>query len=423
MNKRRLKFVGPGSLSRWTIGLVVSPGGGRLDGAAIAGYGKGVDLRAEAHASDSIMIPQDTVDLLSQTIRGSGGFSMESLIRLREELGEVQAELIARLPQKAGISPSRIVAVSVHDPGCWFGSSGSPGYIGLCDPARLAELTGMNIIDAFAARDLAARGQGGPISALAKWFLLKDRKKNRALLDLGHTIELGFFPADSDSMASGRVLAFEVGPGMRLLDHLARQLTGNEHDFDPGGRLAVQGRKIEPLLEHWLADSYFDRPLPRWSPRGVQPERFLNEAVQMAVDNDWSVRDLLCTATHLLAESIALALRRCLPEEDSIDELILTGGGRHNGMLLRELSARVPDIKLLGCDELGFSEREIEPSAVALLAHFYLDQIPGNSTSITGTDLPRVLGRLTPGSPQNWRRLFSQLSDATPTMRPLRAAM
>ena len=77
---------------------------------------------------------------------------MESLIHLREELAEVQAELIVGLPQKAGISPSRIVAVSVHDPGCWFGSSGSPGYIGLCDPARLAELTGMNIIDAFAAR-------------------------------------------------------------------------------------------------------------------------------------------------------------------------------------------------------------------------------------------------------------------------------
>jgi hypothetical protein len=35
--------------------------------------------------------------------------------------------------------------------------------------------------------------------------------------------------------------------------------------------------------------------------------------------------------------SVALALRKALPEDAALDEIIVTGGGRHNGMLLREI--------------------------------------------------------------------------------------
>ena len=58
----------------------------------------------------------------------------------------------------------------------------------------------------------------------------------------------------------------------------------------------------------------------------------------MAVESGWSVRDLLCTATHFIAETVALALRKTLPEDAALDELIVTGGGQHNGMLLREIA-------------------------------------------------------------------------------------
>ena len=84
--------------------------------------------------------------------------------------------------------------------------------------------------------------------------------------------------------------------------------------------------------------SLLPAPLPRWHPRGVRPERFLTDALQLAVESGWSVRDLLCTATHFIAETVALALRKTLPEDAAVDELIVTGGGQHNGMLLREIA-------------------------------------------------------------------------------------
>jgi anhydro-N-acetylmuramic acid kinase len=233
---------------------------------------------------------------------------------------------------------------------------------------------------------------------------------------------MSYLPRDRRGHGASRILSFEVGPGMRMLDQLTRRLTGGEHDYDPGGRLAVQGRRIAELHEHWLTDPYFRRPLPRWQPRGVRPERFLLDAMRTAVDRGWSVRDMLCTATHFIAETIALAVRRCLPGDTKVDEIVLTGGGQHNGMLLREIATRLPEIPITRMGQFGPSGEALVPACIALLALFHLDEVPANLSAVTGTEVPRVLGRLTPGSPQSWKRLLAELTTRRPATRPLRAA-
>jgi hypothetical protein len=60
---------------------------------------------------------------------------------------------------------------------------------------------------------------------------------------------------------------------------------------------------------------------------------------------------------------------------------------------------------------------------VALLGLLHLDQIPANATGITGARIPRVLGRLTPGSLTNWNRLVRELANARPSVVALRSAM
>jgi anhydro-N-acetylmuramic acid kinase len=311
----------------------------------------------------------------------------------------------------------------------------------------LAEGTGLNVIDAFPARDLAQGGLGGPIDAVAQWLLLKDPARGRVLLDLGRTVRMTYLPPARLRDAASRILAFEVGPGTAMLDQLAQRFTGGQHRFDPGGSLAVQGRQIPELVQHWLRDPYFDAPLPRWHPHGIRPERFLADALRLAVDRGWSVRDLLCTATHFVAESVAQTLRRRLPEDDRVDEILVAGGGQHNGLLLREIAAhvavplvRIPELvgrsltpsvsgrseapSLFGRSETpSHVDDAVGPAAAAVLALCYLDQVPANPTAVTGANVPRLLGRLTPGSPQNWQRLLHALSGSTPTIRPLRSAV
>ena len=119
---------------------------------------------------------------------------------------------------------------------------------------------------------------------------------------------------------------------------------------------------------------------------------------------------------------MALALRKTLPEDAPLDELIVTGGGQHNGMLLREiaLAAEVPVVRI---DENSLSSESLGPACVALLAMLHLDGIPANAPTITGVQTPRILGRLTPGSPKNWQRLLQFYTGSVPLVRPLRSAV
>lgn len=408
---------------RWAVGAVVACHGARLEASLVTAVGSGLEVQAEVAGVRAAPGGGELVSLFGQ-LASAASNAAGVLAALRAHVALAQASLIQELLAESRVPPHRVLCAAVHDPGFWQpGKSGAPAYFGLTDAARLAEITGLNVIDAFAERDLASGGQGGPVTAVAQWLLLRCRDENRLLLDLGRTFRMTFLPAARDTCAAARILSFDVGPGTRLLDLLTHRLTGGQQRVDPGGKLAVQGRRIGELVEHWLADPYFERLLPRWHPHGVRPERFLTDALQMAVERSWSIRDLLCSATHFLAETVAAAVRRRVPQDDRVARIVLAGGGQHNGMLLREIGARLPGVPLTRSAELGVEAEAMDAACAAVLGLMFLDQVPANLPAVTGADVPRVLGRITPGSAQSWQRLLQRLTGSQSVVRPLRSAI
>ncbi|MBN2577396.1 MAG: anhydro-N-acetylmuramic acid kinase [Pirellulales bacterium] len=443
---------------RWVIGVEVSSRCTRASAVLLGALGTGYEMLGEVAAAETTVIPRETTDLfLALSASGTAAHhpSPAALAACRQQLAEIQATLVKQLLSKHPLPGNRALAVGVHDPGIWdwhslaaagtaartsgnaladmpsaakplrFKDHSAPsgiGYISLSDPARLAELTGLNVIDAFPARDLVLGGQGGPVTALARWILLRSQLRHDVFLDLGRTVRLTYLPAGSADRAYAKVVAFDVGPGMTLLDLLTQRLTQGEQPFDVGGRLAVQGRRLPELIAHWLRDPYFSTPPPRWHPQGVRPERFLSEALPWAVREHWSIQDLLCSATSFLAEMIVDALRRHLPDDRPVDEILVAGGGVHNGFLLAEL-ARLAPAPLVRMDDLPIAESSLEPAAVAVLALLAIDQVPASQTAVSNTATPRLLGRFTPGSPQHWQRLLTACATASQRARPLRAAV
>ena len=425
----RFDSGGAADRKRCALGVAVSPDGTRISAALVWVEGRGLGMRAQIGEGITAQLPAETAALFTHLADRSAGSSpattVESIAALAARLSEHQAALVDALLSQAGVAPARILVLGVVEPGLGSGSGGLPGvYLGPSDPARLAELTGLNIVDAFPARDMAQGGQGGPLNAVPLWLLFRHPRRHRLVVDLGRTTRLAWLPPPSqdDTLPAG-LRAFDVGPGTQLLDRLAERLSGGQHRFDPGGRLAVQGQRIEPLLAHWLADPYFRRSIPRWHPLGVRPERFLVEAMQQAVQQGWSIRDLLCTATHFIAEALHHAVDRCLPRGTPIDEIVVGGGGQNNGLLLREVAAKFPGIPLRRAREVGVAWEAVDAAAGALLALLHLDQVPANPPEVTGAEVARVLGRLTPGSPQSWQRLLAELTGCRPAVRPLRSAL
>jgi anhydro-N-acetylmuramic acid kinase len=409
--------------ARSLVGVHVSSGCRRISAALVTARGRGADASVDTIAHRAENATDEAIALYGHIAAGQAP-NPGAAATLAAQLAEQQAALVCRLLAATGIAADQPLAIGVYDPGLWDLSGGSRAYQGLCDAARLAERTGLSVVDAFAARDVVHGGLGGPLLAIPLAMQIPQAPVPRALVDLGRTIRMTYLPPGEPRRAgAGRVLAFDVGPGTGLLDRLTSQLSEGHHEFDPGGRLAVQGRQIPELVEHWLTDPYFQRPLPRWHPLGCRHEQELNQTVRMAIDSGWSVRDLLCTACHFVAETLALAVRERLPKIPPIESLILVGGGQNNGMLLRSITQRLPGVQLMSASQFGLTEEALEPAAAALLTLLHVDQTPANSTPLTGTDSPRVLGRLTPGSPAHWNRLLHEMTENRPAVMPLRNAV
>lgn len=411
---------------RWTLGLAVSEGCRAVSGAAVAAYGSGFEARAQVTAVARVAVPRATRALFHELTGRKPRRSPAAAAVLAGELADVEAAAVQQLSAAEPLIRDYALCVAVHDPGLWEGRAAAErAHIGLCDAARLAELSGLNVIDALPARDLAQGGRGGPLLSAPFWMLLRHADRNRALVELGATTRLTWLPASRDAAGIGRIAAVDAGPGCRLLARVAR---GAAH-FSPSqaaaraDQLAVQGRLRDDLLKAWFGSDDITRAEAAWHPHGL-PQRQLADTVVDAIRRGVvSPPDALCTITHGIVQAIITRLAELtLPTPTAGVEVVLCGPGRRNGLLLQQLARQLPETKLLSESEAGLPAGALEPAAIALLAQLYLEQLPGNLPAVTGAQVPRVLGRLTPGSPPNWLRLVREMAKHQPVVT-LRTAM
>lgn len=319
-----------------------------------------------------------------------------SLCRLDADLGEWLAAATLEVCAAAGIEPGAVDLVGSHGQTIWHeppreGHRGATMQLGCA--ATIAERTGIPVVSDFRARDIAAGGEGAP---LVPWvdralFSLPDRR--RVLLNVGGMANLTWLPPRGGAVP---LLAFDTGPGNALIDAAVELATGGRETFDRDGHWARRGQVLEPLVTELLADPFFRRVPPKSTGREVYGRPFVERLVGRVgphTEGDWA--DLIATLTALTARSIADAIRRwVLPK--GVDEVVVTGGGAHNPMILSMLGSALAPVPILPGAVLGLDPDAKEAVAFAALAWAHMHRIPGNVPEATGACGPRVLGCYTP---------------------------
>ena len=405
---------------RHVLGIDVSADCRRVRAAPLAARGNGLHMNVRVGHALSLKLPDRAEQLKLQLDRRLPA-DQDPFVIL-QELRSVLTEHVAIAAQEASTRNSNaleeMLAIGICETGkVTETNDGLRCHLDLIDPAQLADLSGVNIVSGFPARDCASGGKGTPLSPLPLWLLFRSAHRERIFLHLGRTIRIVRLPRLAGSLSSVSGLGYRLSHGTALVDLLVSQLTNGKQKFDTGGRLAVQGRHVDKLTSHWLELAETLDPFD-----AEDASAMLRSAVTMAVKNGWSVYDLLCSATLFVAESAAKAVK-CLARDPQVTEVILSGGSLANGLILRHLAARLPDYRLQRIEQLG-GEPDVVPAAVAaILALLHFDQVPANVAGLTGAETPRVLGNLTPGGPQAWQRLLASYTSGGHSIRPLRAAL
>jgi anhydro-N-acetylmuramic acid kinase len=384
------------------IGLMSGTSADGVDAALceISGEGRGglnVKLLAK-HATD---YPDFLRERILRACEPEGGKSGE-VCELNFLIGEAFAFTANNLIDESGVNKAEIDLIGSHGqtvshipPRTDSASFQLGSTLQLGEPAVIAERTGIPVVSNFRTRDMAAGGQGAPLVPFIDYLVFSSDDKTRVALNIGGISNVTYLPAKGKPEDT---LAYDTGPGNMIVDAMIQYLTQGDQSFDRDGAMAASGTVNQMLLKEMLKHEYLHRPPPKSTGREEFGVEFAVEMYEWGTKHGHVImpRDIIATATAFTALTIADSLKKFLLPKGKIDELIVSGGGVRNPVLMEQLARELPDIQILKSDQFGLPLKEKESIAFAVLARETILGRPSNLPSATGAAGPRILGQFTP---------------------------
>ncbi len=312
-------------------------------------------------ATHNHAIPQTIKRLIHKLCQPSDN-EIETMGRLDRDLGRLFAEAATTLLKKSQHSKDDIAAIGSHGQTIRHGPSAMPDIqpsfsLQIADPNTIAELTGITTVADFRRRDIAAGGQGAPLTPAFHRAICVGQTQPCVILNLGGIANLTLIT--KNEIVSG----FDTGPANTLLDGWIER--HKQRRFDDKGQWASTGQCQLALLEHLKKHPYFSLPAPKSTGREQFNLEWLDQILNDTDAQNLAAEDVQATLTQLTCDTIAKELLQ-LPNK--VNAVYCCGGGAHNSFLLGQLAIACPDYQITTTQALGIDPDWLEASAFAWLA-------------------------------------------------------
>jgi anhydro-N-acetylmuramic acid kinase len=339
---------------------------------------------------------------LRERILSAKSMRAPELSGLNFELGRLWAAMVRRFCLEHKVPYKNLAVIGSHGQTVYHLPGLKGGTLQIGEPAFIAEETGRPVVSDFRPADMAAGGEGAPLIPFMDEYLFgggrrrpfgpyinpKERGKPVALQNIGGVGNIAF--VGKGLKTSG----FDTGPGNSLMDTAAALATRGKIAYDKAGRLAAAGRADRVKVERLLKLPFFALRPPKSLDRDAFSAAFLNK--HFGLINPENIKSILATLNLFTAAAIALAFKKYAPE--GTKEVIVSGGGALNPVLMRNISGELPGVKVESIVAYGIHPLAKEPACFALLAWLALNGRVNHCPSATGASGPRVLGKLISGS-------------------------
>ena len=155
-----------------------------------------------------------------------------------------------------------------------------------------------------------------------------------------------------------------------------------------------------------MREPYLRRKPPKSAGREQFGQPYAHELLAWGHRHHAGPADIVRTATVFTALSIADAFRRLILPRTAVDELIVTGGGAKNPLIMAQLAAAIPGIEIIPPTRFGVPPEAKEAFAFAVLAYETYHGRPSNVPSATGARHRWCSARscMRPSAGPAWRR-------------------
>lgn len=276
----------------------------------------------------------------------------------------------------------------------FLGHSRISSTLQIGEPCVIAERTGVTTIGDFRPADMAAGGQGAPLVPFVDYLLYRHPKRSRVALNIGGIANVTVIPAKAKPKD---VFAFDTGPGNMVVDALVAEFTNGRSHFDKDSQIALRGWMLPKLLNELLDDVYSRKDPPKTAGREQFGQSYAENILAWGKKHRAKPADLVRTATIFTTLSIANAFQKFILPRTQVDELIVSGGGARNPLMMVYLAAVLPGFSIVSSDHFGIAPEAKEALAFAVLAYEAFHGRANNLPSATGARHPSILGKLVHG--------------------------
>ena len=349
--------------TRFVAGCMTGTSLDGLDAVLVAIDGSGMTMRTELVRETSR--PLEGLSEILRRLCAQEPATAREIAQVARDIAAIHIDALHEL-----VKGQRLDLVSLHGQTIYHAP---PLSWQLCDPATIAAEFKAPVVFNLRAADIAAGGEGAPITPLADQVMFRHARERRSVVNLGGFCNLTRLPTGEDTrtISGGDVCACN-----QLLDAIARSRMGLPFDRDgqQAQRGEVQARPLTALCSLLEAQARSGRSL------GTGDEC----AGWIAHYPDFGSEDLARTACAGIALTIA---KHAQPS----DRLILAGGGTRNRALVGELRGRA-GVPVQLSDELGIPTSLREAMAMAILGALCEDRVPITLKQITGVERAPVAG-------------------------------
>ncbi|MHC4996812.1 MAG: anhydro-N-acetylmuramic acid kinase [Planctomycetota bacterium] len=362
---------------RLAIGCMSGTSLDAIDAVLVRIEGEGLSMRANLLATASHPLGDLGVDL-SKVAFGAAA-TAQQITGLALRLGQAHVEVIEDLLSCGGARTDPISLIAVHGQTLYHAP---PLSLQLINPAPIANTFHAPVGYDFRAADLAAGGQGAPITPLADYILFGHPNEQRAIVNLGGFINYTYVPKRSDNPSNDLpdIRGRDLCACNQLLDAIARH--GLNQPYDKDGRAAASGKPHPDLTStiFQLLDTQ------------ARAGRSLGSGDEL---NDRAIRALNDHTPHDLASSACVAIAQVLAAQFSPGiRLILAGGGAKNTTLVQAIQNHLAGTLSLSDSieaEASIDVEYREAMAMAVLGALSRDGVPITLPQVTGCPSPAPL--------------------------------
>ncbi len=320
---------------------------------------------------------------------------IEEICRLNVILGAIFSDAVLKILRKNRLTASNIDIIGSHGQTIHHLPERDNFYgfrvkstMQIGDPSIIANLTGITTVGDFRIADCAVDGDGAPLVPYLDHILFTHKTKNRALLNIGGISNITVLKKNA---AKHDVFAFDTGPGNMLIDGFMYHMLRKK--FDKNGVIASKG-KVNIELFTYLAK--IDKGYSSAPPKSTGREHYGMEFQKKVLNRFKKINknDFIRTITEFTAFTIWHNYINFIEPVCRIDELIISGGGSENPVLMKALKNYFSGISVTRLKQNGITAHNKEAVLFAVLANECISGNPANMNKVTGSTKDVILGKI-----------------------------